>query len=464
MRDRSRWLHGGALHTGGLGVALFLCSMDLAQAASWVEKHPAHQPSARDGHAAAYDVTRHEVVVFGGYSGGFADDTWVWNGTDWIQRMPAAHPSARAHHSMAYDAAHAQVVLFGGANSGLSNETWTWDGVNWTQRFPPTSPSARWTGQFMAYDAGRGRVVLFGGNTPPGCPTCRSDETWTWDGTTWAQEHPLVGPPALSNLAIAYDEDRGETLLFSGIDNALSSISSSWTWDGVVWTQRSPLSSPAGRADARMAFDGVRSHVLLFGGFGYGVSGPVRPFFDDTWTWDGSDWTLQSVGAHPSDRAQHAMAYDSGRGQVLLFGGSSGNDVKLGDTWVWGGSNPVCDAAQAVPSELWPPNHKVTQVSIAGVSDPQGSSVSIAIDQVTQDEPVNGLGDGDTSPDAAIQGANVRIRAERSGTGNGRVYRIGFTANDGQGGTCTGSVPVSVPHDKKTPAIDDGQMYDSTLP
>ena len=74
-----------------------------------------------------------------------------------------------------------------------------------------------------------------------------------------------------------------------------------------------------------------------------------------------------------------------------------------------------------------------------------------------------GLSDGDTSPDAVIQGSTVLLRAERSAKGNGRVYRINFTATDAQGGSCSGSVIVFVPHDRKDQtAVDDGQNFDST--
>jgi hypothetical protein len=127
---------------------------------------------------------------------------------------------------------------------------------------------------------------------------------------------------------------------------------------------------------------------------------------------------------------------------------------------------PACGLAQANPSSLWPPNHKMISVGIVGVADPNNDQVAITIIGVTQDEPVNGLGDGDTSPDAVIQGDKVMLRAERSGKGNGRVYRINFTADDGQGGSCTGWVNVGVPHSMKPglPIIDDGQLYNSTLP
>lgn len=127
---------------------------------------------------------------------------------------------------------------------------------------------------------------------------------------------------------------------------------------------------------------------------------------------------------------------------------------------------PLCNLARPVPSVLWPPNHGMVVVGISGVTDPDDASVTITIQSATQDEPVNGVGDGDTSPDAVIQGDKVLLRAERSGKGNGRVYEIRFTADDGQGGTCSGSGTVGVPHSMKPgmSAVDDGQLYDSIQP
>lgn len=56
------------------------------------------------------------------------------------------------------------------------------------------------------------------------------------------------------------------------------------------------------------------------------------------------------------------------------------------------------------------------------------------------------------------------VRAERSGTGDGRVYRIMFSADDGKGGSCTGEVLVTVPHDQSgAAAVDQGALFDSTM-
>ncbi len=130
---------------------------------------------------------------------------------------------------------------------------------------------------------------------------------------------------------------------------------------------------------------------------------------------------------------------------------------------------PSCELAVADPGSLWPPTHKMIPVAVAGVVDPDGGTtpVTVQITGVTQDEPVDGLGDGDSSPDAVVQASapegSVLVRAERAGSGNGRVYLVGFIASDGLD-SCQGSVAVAVPQSRQATAVDDGQLYDSTSP
>ena len=122
---------------------------------------------------------------------------------------------------------------------------------------------------------------------------------------------------------------------------------------------------------------------------------------------------------------------------------------------------PLVSAAEPTIGTLWPPNHKLVLVGINGVSDPDNNA-TITIDGVFQDEPTNGLGDGDTAIDAIINGdGTVFLRAERAGGSNGRVYHIHFTAADLEG-SASGVVTVTVPQKKKSTAVDDGQLYDST--
>lgn len=122
---------------------------------------------------------------------------------------------------------------------------------------------------------------------------------------------------------------------------------------------------------------------------------------------------------------------------------------------------PLVSAARPTMACLWPPNHKLVSVGITGVSDPDNNA-TIVIDGVTQDEPTDGLGDGDTAVDAIINAdGTVLLRAERSGTGDGRVYHVHFTASDLEG-SASGVVEVCVPHSRRSDAIDGGELYDST--
>lgn len=128
---------------------------------------------------------------------------------------------------------------------------------------------------------------------------------------------------------------------------------------------------------------------------------------------------------------------------------------------------PECTDALATRIELWPPNHQFVTVSIAGVTDPDGDSLTTRIMGITQDEPLLGGGSGNTCPDGKGVGTrSASVRAERSGTGNGRVYHVSFTAGDGKGGQCTGSVRICVPHDQRPghACREDGLVIDSTGP
>ena len=124
---------------------------------------------------------------------------------------------------------------------------------------------------------------------------------------------------------------------------------------------------------------------------------------------------------------------------------------------------PDISHAQTDVSVLWAPDHKLLPVHVIGVTDPDHNA-TVEITGVTQDEPTNGLGDGDTAIDAIISANHdsVQVRAERSGNRDGRVYKVYFTASDFEGSS-SGWVKVMVPKSKKTDAaIDSGQNYNST--
>jgi hypothetical protein len=97
---------------------------------------------------------------------------------------------------------------------------------------------------------------------------------------------------------------------------------------------------PSAREAAAIAYDSARGKVVLFGGRGPSVS----TIHGDTWEWTaagpagGGSWTQTAAGGPPA-ASTAAMAYDSIRQRTVLFGGytpSTGNDSN--QTWEWDGS------------------------------------------------------------------------------------------------------------------------------
>lgn len=140
------------------------------------------------------------------------------------------------------------------------------------------------------------------------------------------------------------------------------------------------------------------------------------------------------------------------------YGGSDYDDVCI---FVKNVGQPP-NVSDAYPSDgiLWPPNHRLECIQVKGVTG--GNNMTLQITGVTQDEPTNGLGDGDTAIDAVIKSnGKVLLRAERQGGGNGRVYRVYFTATNAAGSS-SGMVKVGVPHSKKSTPVDSGSVFNST--
>ena len=170
----------------------------------------------------AYDAATATVVLVGAgitAAGRHFSGTWTWDGTTWTKQRPA--PGTSTLEAMAYDAATGTVVLF-----DLAGHTWTWDGTTWTQQHPATSPPAR-DGASMAYDTATSTAVLFGGYNVNG-PGPLAD-TWTWDGTTWTQQHPAIGPPARCCASMAYDTATSSAVLFGGA-GPHGNLGGTWTW------------------------------------------------------------------------------------------------------------------------------------------------------------------------------------------------------------------------------------------
>lgn len=190
----------------------------------------------------------------------------------------------------------------------------------------------------MVYDSGRGRVVLFGG--ADAVKVC--GDTWEWEGKRWTLVSH-AGPEPRTFPAIAYDSLRKRVVLFGGNRVLFGKnpdenryLDDTWEWDGRRWVQLK-VAGPPPRAEAAMAFDSRRGRVVLFGG--YNRSGEGRKRLGDTWEWDGKRW-IQIKVMGPTPRNGAAQVYDRVRGKIILFGGSTEAAVS-GETWEWDGKQWV---------------------------------------------------------------------------------------------------------------------------
>lgn len=294
--------------------------------ANWGQQIPAQAPAGRTFDAMDYDSRRGRAVLFGGGSSStnFAD-TWEWDGSNWSTFFTTVSPPSSIGPGMAYDSSRGVSVLLD--NNG---NTWEWDGSQWVRRTTASSPPARvWTS--MAYDSARGGTVLFGGS---GSGVDLGD-TWTYNGTNWTKMSPATSPSPRFGMAMSFDPARGVLVLFGG-RVAGQRMNDTWEWDGTNWTQSSPSTLPYPRFWHSMAYDTQLGLTVMFGG------DHIEPFglgpINDTWLWNGTNWTRDWTAATPIARSGQAMAYQSATGRIVLFGGSDGllPGTNYNDTWEFG--------------------------------------------------------------------------------------------------------------------------------
>ena len=159
---------------------------------------------------------------------------------------------------------------------------------------------------------------------------------------TWATLDSDVRPPYHFGQVLAFDQAHGKTVLFGGQAGfGLGYTNDTWLWDGSNWTATNPTTSPPPRTSHGMAYDSQRQRVVLFGGSYYSSGMPAAVSLGDTWEWDGSNWHLMAAASTntPPARRNPTMAYDPVRHETLLIGGDLVNYQDRVTTWAWNGTN-----------------------------------------------------------------------------------------------------------------------------
>lgn len=303
---------------------------------------PAHSPvppAPRADASVVYDGARGQLLVFGGSSGPRAllNDTWTWDGKGWTEHHPGSKPKAGMESSVAYDEAHHVVVLFGGwgvlsealGQQVYQNATWTWDGSTWREQHPRHRPALDFNSPAtMGFDPVSRSVLLFGfATTATGSLTGATTETWSWNGSDWRQLNPPVSSQSTGDMF----SDGKHLFMTSPPFNAGAHVQMS-EWDGVSWTpvgSQNELQTDSGLMSA--AFDIQRQQLVVL------TDG-------DTWTWDRSRWLRQ----HPSQQPPTGnMVYFPPLHEVISWGERWG--VSSNTVWGWNGTDWSVITAGTVP-------------------------------------------------------------------------------------------------------------------
>ena len=135
-------------------------SLSLSGTLAWSQISPPDPlPSARSGMSMVYDSTRDRILVYGGGGAtGTLGDAWALSLSGpptWAQAAPTGNvPPVRAAHAAVYDPSSDQMVIYGGNNTGARlNDSWSF---RWCAPCAPTAVSV-----FLdAADASQGVVRL----------------------------------------------------------------------------------------------------------------------------------------------------------------------------------------------------------------------------------------------------------------------------------------------------------------
>ncbi len=266
--------------------------------------------------------------------------TWLWNGSDWSKATGSTPFEFFGGGTLATDPVSNRVVLLargpfpepmlGAAQSAIAcplprgpatvqpacplpfrvSPGWTWNGHTWTAMGSSVGTSSfGLLGSSIVDDAVSGRLAAFGGDfvmpapapAPAPCPDCLSRPpvkqsaccTGTesiWNGTSWKQIATFRNGPVTPGAVFIGDPATHSDVLLTGDGQT-------WRWTG-AWARVHPATTPPIASGVAAAYDASSGQVVLFGGFG--TTSRETGLYDQTWTWDGSDWTQRGGTTGPS--------------------------------------------------------------------------------------------------------------------------------------------------------------------
>ncbi len=261
----------------------------------WRQIETPHSPPNLDDFDIVYDPVRNATILLGQYTpidnpeSGSVSMMWEYDGQDW-RRMTEINmlPYPRIYSEMVFDPFLNRIILFGGyirfeGNAGEISQTLVFENGSWRNisdeeiydyPFPVEFPimvfdearnvvvlltpkASNFTSEFdgtgwdhlmdlpnrddrPAMEFRRDMLVLYGDmvyDTKRGVAVAHGTSgTWEYGGNNWERIDSAGGPHSTWH-AMAYDEARGITVLFGGMDENKNPIEGTWLYDGETWVQ-----------------------------------------------------------------------------------------------------------------------------------------------------------------------------------------------------------------------------------
>lgn len=348
-------------------------------------------PSPRAGAAAAFNSAANRVVLFGGATSTATaenvpnNETWALANDVWTRLNPTTSPTARSGHAMAFDTARNEILMYGGSGTSASAEFWRFDGSTWSQ-IPNTiqpNPGSQFSPR-MVFNPVDNLTYLFVNNPAP--------RAWSWNGTSWTQGptmpfHPVsvtfnqstssmllvsptgqfaeyVGgtqqpvawttpnsvPPVSSGFSLAPLPSRSFLVTLASnanpnVANAASyRVNSTNGWQPIASTKPHPSAS----VEMALAFHPPGQHTVFFGGAQREGLTPLN----QTWTLRGERWKrFETNLTVPAARVRGQMAFVPLRGVTALVGGTPGDSP----AWAWAGDRWISSPGLGITGELGTP-------------------------------------------------------------------------------------------------------------
>ena len=197
---------------------------------------------------------------------------------------------------MAYDKSRNTIVMFGGAmfQGGFTNDVWEWNSNEWKKIEFSYGPAPR-LAHTQIYSPALKCIIIIGGVNDKGETL---HDMWAWNGKKFElldNTCPLVEVGQVN--AVCMDKDSQVKILLVGRPTSLAGlkhiksemhINESWLWDGKNWTKIASVANPSLRETHMLVYDNINKQAILFGGSGREESGFNSP--NDIWLFKNGEW------------------------------------------------------------------------------------------------------------------------------------------------------------------------------